>query len=34
MPTVSVAHISKRFGNTEAVKDVSFEVSPGKSSVY
>jgi ABC-2 type transport system ATP-binding protein len=30
MPTVSVAHISKRFGNTEAVKDVSFEVSPGE----
>ncbi len=30
MPTVSVAHISKRFGSTEAVKDVSFEVSPGE----
>ena len=30
MPTVSVAHISKRFGSTEAVKDVSFEVNPGE----
>jgi len=30
MPTVSVAHISKRFGNIEAVKDVSFEVNPGE----
>ncbi len=30
MPTVSVTHISKSFGNTEAVKDVSFEVNPGE----
>ena len=30
MPTVSVAHISKSFGSTEAVKDVSFEVNPGE----
>ena len=30
MPTVSVAHISKRFGSTEAVKGVSFEVNPGE----
>ena len=30
MPTVSVTHISKRFGSTEAVRDVSFEVNPGE----
>jgi ABC-2 type transport system ATP-binding protein len=30
MPTVSVAHISKRFGDTEAVKGVSFDVNPGE----
>ncbi|HSN95378.1 MAG TPA: ATP-binding cassette domain-containing protein [Anaerolineaceae bacterium] len=30
MPTVRVNHISKRFGNIEAVKDVSFDVNPGE----
>ncbi|MEA4812167.1 MAG: ATP-binding cassette domain-containing protein [Anaerolineaceae bacterium] len=30
MPTVSVQKISKSFGQTQAVKDVSFEVNPGE----
>ncbi len=29
-PTVSVAHLQKRFGKVEAVRDVSFEVFPGE----
>ena len=30
MPTVEVAHLSKRFGQTQAVADVSFEVGQGE----
>lgn len=30
MPTVVVSDLSKRFGNVQAVKDVSFEVNPGE----
>jgi ABC-type lipopolysaccharide export system ATPase subunit len=30
MPTVIVEHISKHFGDTEAVKGVSFDVNPGE----
>jgi ABC-2 type transport system ATP-binding protein len=30
MQSIHVEHISKRFGDTQAVKDVSFEVVPGE----
>jgi ABC-2 type transport system ATP-binding protein len=30
MPTVQVAHLAKRFGDTQAVADVSFAVEPGE----
>ena len=30
MPTVSVSHVSKSFGDVQAVSDVSFEVHPGE----
>jgi len=30
MPSIQVEHISKRFGATQAVKDVTFDVSPGE----
>ena len=30
MPTVSVSHVSKRFGDVQAVADVSFEIEPGE----
>lgn len=29
-PTITVSHVSKRFGNIQAVNDVSFEVFPGE----
>ncbi len=30
MSTIEVSHISKRFGKTQAVKDLSFDVRPGE----